>query len=284
MVTLTKNRYNTDYDVPPGEILQETLEARGMKKTEFAERCGLSTKTVSQIINGKAPISPESAIQFERILYVSATVWNNLDAVYRLHIAEKIDQRKLQSQINWSKKFPIKELVNRGFINKPNNPIDRVKKILDFFRVGNIDAWEDRFIKINVAYRESKSFKSEPISVVVWLRIGEILAERIDSNPYNQIEFKKALNDIRTLTLEPPEIFFPKIEHLFAEAGVALTFVPELPKTRLSGSARWLTKDKALIILSLRHRTEDHFWFTLFHEAGHILLHGKKKLFIDDEI
>jgi Zn-dependent peptidase ImmA (M78 family) len=56
----------------------------------------------------------------------------------------------------------------------------------------------------------------------------------------------------------------------------------ELPKTHLSGIARWLSKDKALIQLSLRHKTNDHLWFSLFHEAGHILLHGKKAVFIDE--
>jgi Zn-dependent peptidase ImmA (M78 family) len=62
---------------------------------------------------------------------------------------------------------------------------------------------------------------------------------------------------------------------------VAVVFVPELPKTRVSGATQWLNKDKALIQLSLRHKTNDHLWFTFFHEAGHILLHGKKDVFVD---
>ena len=67
-----------------------------------------------------------------------------------------------------------------------------------------------------------------------------------------------------------------------AQAGVALVFVPELPKTHTSGATRWLTRDKALIQLSLRYKTDDHLWFTFFHEAAHILLHGKKTVFIED--
>lgn len=59
--------------------------------------------------------------------------------------------------------------------------------------------------------------------------------------------------------------------------------MPELPKTRLSGATKWLTKDKALLMLSLRHKSNDHFWFSFFHEGGHILYDSKKKVFLDSE-
>ena len=87
MNTLT-NQFVPDYAIPPGEILEETLEARSMKKAEFAERCGLSEKMISQIINGHAPITAETAFQFERVLGTSAGVWNNLEANYLLAVAK----------------------------------------------------------------------------------------------------------------------------------------------------------------------------------------------------
>ena len=83
MPTPATDGFTPDYAVTPGEILEETLESRGIKKSAFAERCGLSAKTVSQIIHGKAPVTPETAIQFERVLGVSAAVWNNLEAFSR---------------------------------------------------------------------------------------------------------------------------------------------------------------------------------------------------------
>ena len=66
-----------------------------------------------------------------------------------------------------------------------------------------------------------------------------------------------------------------------AACGVAVVFVPELPGTRASGVARWLTPAKALIQLSLRYRTDDHLWFTFFHEIAHVLRHGKTDVWID---
>ncbi len=55
----------------------------------------------------------------------------------------------------------------------------------------------------------------------------------------------------------------------------------ELPGCRVNGATRWLAPDKAMIALSFRHRRNDIFWFTLFHEMCHVLRHSKKRTFID---
>ena len=62
-----------------------------------------------------------------------------------------------------------------------------------------------------------------------------------------------------------------KVQALCSSAGVALVLTPEFAGTHLSGAARWLAPDKAILQLSLRHKTDDHFWFTFFHEARHLL-------------
>jgi addiction module HigA family antidote len=282
MADTTIHQYEPDYAVHPGEILEETLEARGMKKAAFAKRCGLSDKTVSQIINGKAPVTPETAIQFERVLGVSATVWNNLEAFYRLHNAQVAARKKLERQTPWAEKFPIKELVKRGIFEKPINAVDAVEKLLNFLGVGSMKAWKGQFQEISVAYRHSPSFESASESVATWLRLGELYADGIDTKPYSRAMFRAALKEIRKLTAEPPEVLETRMKEMCAEAGVALVFVSELTGTHLSGATRWLSKDKALIMLSLRHKSDDHLWFSFFHEAAHVLLHGKKEVFLDE--
>jgi addiction module antidote protein, HigA family len=283
MAKLESNQFMPDYAIHPGEILDETLSARNIKKSDFAERCQLSVKTVSQIINGKAPVTSETAIQFERVLGVSANIWNNLDAQYRLHTAKREDRRSLENQNDWVKRFPIKELVKRGRIAESKTLAETTGELLDFFGVATVAAWNARFKRIAVSYRKSPAFKSSHESVAAWLRIGEIEAEKIMTEPFDRKNFQEALYEIRSLTTDGPEIFEPRMKELCSQAGVALVFVSELPDTHLSGATRWLASNKGLIILSLRHKSDDHFWFTFFHEAGHILLHGKRSVFIDEE-
>lgn len=276
--------YKPDYAIPPGVVLEETLEACGLNKSEFARRCGRPTKTVSEIIAGKSAITPETAIQFERVLGVPASFWANLESKYQLRLAEAAEQKDLATCGAWASCFPVKEMVSLGLIPKPSDTTDTVQKLLDFFGVASVQAWQRRFDPSAVAYRRSKSFESAPEAVACWLQWGEVIARDIACEPFDGQEFRRALQEIRELTREERvDAWRPRLLDLCRSAGVAVAFAPELPKTRLSGAARWLTKDKALIQLSLRHKTDDHLWFTFFHEAGHILLHGKKDVFIDDE-
>jgi len=114
------------------------------------------------------------------------------------------------------------------------------------------------------------------------MRQGEIEASSIQCEPYDKKSFREALNKVRGLTIQPPEVFVPEMQRLCAAAGVAVVFVPTLPKTCVSGATRWLSANKAIIQLSLRYKVDDQLWFTFFHEAGHIFLHGKKELFLEN--
>jgi addiction module HigA family antidote len=277
-----QNRFNPDYSVHPGEILEETLVARGLSRRDAAQRCGISSKHLNQILHAKAPLLPNLAISLEAVLGVSADLWTALQCQYELHRARSVASERSVDSGDWNRRFPVSEMVNRGWIAKPANKAETTNLLLRFFGVANIEAWETWFKGIQAAYRKSPSFKSRPESVAAWLRKGEIVAQEIGCSPYDAASFRAALDSIRELTRRTPDVFEPEMKRLCAEAGVALVLLSELPGTRLSGAARWLTKDKALIMLSLRHKSNDHFWFSFFHEAGHVLLHGKRMLFLDD--
>ncbi len=281
MVTAT-NQYKPDYAVSPGWLLEERLEVQGISHAEFARRCGRSAKLISEIIAGKAPLEPETAIQFEKVLGVDASIWLGIESDYQLHRAREAEAKEAAAAVDWAKAFPVRELVKRACFPRPESDADAVSKLLAFFGVGSIDAWIGRYSLANVAFRHSPSFKSNKAALVTWLRLGEIEAERQDCAEYNERRFRQAVRDIRGLTRQPVGAALQQTERLCNEAGVALALVPPLPKTALSGAARWLTPRKAVIQLSARHKSDDHLWFSFFHEAAHVLLHSKKQIFVDE--
>ncbi|MBN1576391.1 MAG: HigA family addiction module antidote protein [Chitinispirillaceae bacterium] len=277
----TKTRYAPDYAVHPGEIIAETLEARGLKKNDLAQRIGISEKHLSQILHGKSPVLPETAIRLERVLDVQAQLWLNLNSNYDLFMRREEEKLEMQKKIKWVERFPLKELQNRGFIVKTTDKLRVFASLLDFFNIGTIPSWESYVNSLAVRYRQSGAFSCSIEAVSCWLKIGERIAMSAQTRPFDKETFKKNLQKIRTLTTQEPAVFEPKIKQLCADAGIAIAFVQEFPKTRLSGATFWLNNEKAVIMLSLRYKSNDHFWFTFFHEAGHVLLHGKKDIIID---
>ena len=283
MSNASLNQYMSDYAVLPGEILLETLAERGMTQAELAERTGRKKKTINEIVKGKAPITPETALQLERVFGVPAGFWNNLEQQYRADLARIAEQQRLAKQVEWLELFPVKELVRNGWFDSSKDNVQLLQRVLNFFGVASPDRWHEVWEGEAVAYRKSPVFESNPHALAAWLRCGELTGFEIECQPYDKSVFKKSLDVIRGLTKVEPVVFQPELIRVCAAAGVAVAFTPELNKTRVSGATRWLTPTKALIQLSLRHKSNDHLWFTFFHEAAHILLHGKKEVFVDDD-
>ncbi len=280
----TTTQRQPDYAVPPGWVLEERLEAMDISQAEFARRCGRSPKLISQIIAGTAPLEPATAIQFERVLGVDATIWMGIESDYQLMRAKVREREKMAEAARWAAQFPIAQLVGRGAISKPVSREDRVQKLLVFFGVASVEAWEARQRSAAYAYRHSPTFKSDPAVLATWLRLGELEAEEIDCAPYSEARFREALASIREHTRKSAESVLEEPRRLCKEAGVALTAIQPLPKAALSGASRWLSPRKAAIHLTARHRSDDQLWFSLFHEAGHLLLHSKKETFVDEKM
>ena len=283
MANNAQNQYMPDFVSHPGETLLETLEAMGMTQVDLAERTGRPTKTINKIIHGKTAITPETALQLERVLGTLARFWINRERHYRESLARAQEREELQGQVDWLKNIPVKAMNNLGWISAFENKVDQLVEVIQYFGVSSPAQWESLWMGEDVSFRQSPSFESEPGAVSAWLRRGELVARDTDCRPYNETGFREALTVIRSLTTLPPQEFIPAMREICAEVGVVVALVPELPKTITSGATRWLSPDKALIQLSLRYKRDDQFWFTFFHEAGHILLHGKRDVFIEEE-
>jgi addiction module HigA family antidote len=283
MSNATRNQYQPDTVTPPGFYIQEKLEELGITQTGLASRICRTKKTVNEIITGKAPIEPETALQLERVLGIPARFWNNAERQYRDHLVRQEERARLESQVERLQSFPVREMRKRGWLPKTAGPIDTLSDLLSFFGVASFEALDQIDLQTCAAFRQSAIHRVDQGAVLAWLRKGELDARAIACRPFNKENFRTALDQIRDLTLRPLAKAFPEAMRLCAEAGVAVVIVPELPGTRAFGATRWLTPDKALIQLSARGKTGDQLWFTFFHEAGHILLHSKKDIFIELE-
>ncbi len=278
------NQYTPDYTVTPGEVLEYELELRNMSRTELAKRTGLSEKHIIAILKGKGTIiiTPETAIKLERALGMPVEYWLNLEAHYQETRARLAEEAQLENNLDWLKRIPVNAMAKMGWLKKHKDKRKQLEEVLRFFGIASVEQWGNIWPNVAVAYRQHNKHEILKEAVSAWLRQGELEAATIQCKPFNKAAFRETLDEIRGLTAQSaPGHFVPALQQRCAKAGVAVVFVPCLPKTGVSGATRWVNPGKAIIQLSLRYKTNDHLWFTFFHEAGHILLHGKKELFIE---
>lgn len=281
MPDMVTNQYEPDRVSPPGETLLESIEALGMTQAELSDRLGRPKKTVNEIVHGKAAITPETALQLESVLGIPADFWMNREARYREFLARQEEEHALAAGVEWLRCFPLSAMIQYGWIEKKASRTSQVRELLRFFGVASPESWQDTWRAAEVAFRRSAKVDGDRHAIAAWLRRGEIDGQAVQCEAFTSHRFEEALEEARPLTREQPQVFQPGLTRLFAAAGVAVAWVRELPKVPISGATRWLGPEKALIQVSLRYTSDDQLWFSLFHEAGHVLKHPRKLVFLE---
>jgi HTH-type transcriptional regulator / antitoxin HigA len=283
MSETVRNTYVPDVVSPPGETLEEILEMRGMSQAELAERTGRPKKTINEIVQGKAAITAETAIQLERVLGVEAGFWNNREAQYREFLARRRETDSLAKMTTWLQDFPYAAMARLHWVPETRSPIEKCANLLSFFAVATPDSWQDVWSRECASFHRSNVFASKLGATTAWLRRGEIEARSVECPDYDSTSFRNVLRELRGRTRELEGDFRKELVRRLATAGVVIVFVPEVPGTHAWGVTRWLSNTRPMMQLSLRYRHDDHFWFTVFHEAAHILLHGKREIFVESD-
>lgn len=278
------NLYRPAKVSPPGTTVADLLEEKGIRQNELATRMDVSPKFVNEIIAGKAPITPPTALALERALGTPAGFWLAREARYQESRAREAQSAELEDSIPWLDEIPHRDMLRFGWIRKAASQVDLVDECLGFFGVANVDAWRAQYSKtmIATAYRRSTKVATNHGAMVAWLREGERQGSRIECTRFNRDAFLEAIDWARSQTLiDDPREFLPRLIEKFAACGVAVVIVRAPKNCPISGSVRWLTPTKALVQLSFKYLRNDNFWFTFFHECGHVLLHSKKLLFVE---
>lgn len=277
----TRLAYEPTTAAHPGETVVDYLEFNGWSQRDLARRTGLTPKTISEICNGKAPITPTTALTLENVLKRPAHFWLNLQRQYDEAEARQQATAKLDRWKEWAERFPLKALKNYGWLDLEHHQSE-VGALLDFLGVSSPDSWDSVWEASSVAYRQTRQIKTTPEAIYAWVRAAELITGQIEVKEFDEDRLRSSLNNLRRLSRKPPSEFIPELKAICAAAGVAVDLIPELPYTGISGCARLITDKRAFIGLTLRYKTDDHLWFTFFHECAHLLLHRKKHSFILD--
>jgi len=266
--------------VYPGQVVSEYLEFHGWSQRELARRSGLTPKTISEICNGNAPITPATALAFEKVFQRPAHLWLNLQTHFDEFEARQRQEVSLSRWEDWVSLFPLKEMKRLKF-SVPSRKPD-VEALLNFFGVSSPESWKAVWEASSVAYRQTRQFHTRPEAIAAWVRETEIVSQGINLGEFSEQALRSSLVELRQLTRMRADETMEPLQNVCARAGVAVVLVPALAHTGISGCSRWLGDRGGLIGLTLRYKTDDQLWFTFFHELAHLLLHRKKRPFVLD--
>jgi len=280
---MATNQFNPTVVFHPAETLREKLAEMGMSIKEFALRTGKPEKTINAVLNEESSLTPEMAVLFENVTQIPASFWINKQARYNEYVARERQEETLISAQDWAKQFPYAEMAKYNWVPATRNLEEKTHHLLSFFGVASAKAWDNLYMQseLKVAAYTSLKHTHEAHSISAWLRRGELQSKETVSPAFDIKLLKEQIPAMRNLMVNQPADFFVQLQNICLKAGVILLFTPKLPKVPLSGSTRWIN-DTPLIQLTARYKQNDRFWFTFFHELGHIVLHGKKYISLEN--
>jgi len=278
----TLNEYYPQEVLHPCDTLNEKLDELKMSRKEFALRTGKPEKTIVAILKGESSITPEMAVMFENITKIPAHFWLNKQARYNEYKARLKRKQDVEQAAEWTRSFPYSEMAKSNWVQPTRKIEEKTINLFEYFAISSHNAWNKLYMEseLKVAAYASLKYTQEPHAISAWLRQGEIQAEQIEVPEYSNRKFKSVLPAIKNIMVKQPDNFFQQLQNLCLQAGVKVFYTPKLPKVPVSGSTRWI-KNTPVIQLTARYKQNDRFWFTFFHEAGHILLHGKKYISLE---
>ena len=272
-----------DYGVTPGELIRFELKARGFSQADLAARAGVSAKHLNQVIQDAVPLSADTALRLERTLGVPAAILTQADAVNQANKQRAKARHALGEHRAWFEEFPRSVLLQHHIVTARAAIESQIEELLDFLGVADPKAYDSVYADTVLSFRRAQQWKVNPHTTSVWLRIAELKADSLDVAAYDKRAFNALLKDLPSLTVAPIGESFPILQQRCADVGVAVVYTPCIEGTRASAAVRWLGPERPVIALTERGKYEDSVWFSFFHEAGHIVLHPKRKSVIELE-
>lgn len=257
----------------PGQYVEELIEDYNVTQKEFAERLGVSAKTVSKLVNAEESISKETAHKLAKLSGVSMQTWLNLQNAYDVKVAEIVEQKELEegSEKEICEMIDFKYFKEKGYVPEKRyslkDKIIELRKILGVASLENLASFNHL-----VSYRNTREFTTKSIiNSNIMLELASKKARDTTTTKLNRRKLERSLPALRKLTTQDPEDFAQRLSDILLDCGVVLVGLPALANANLNGATKKFGNGSVLLLLTDRNKASDIFWFSLFHEIGHIL-------------
>lgn len=254
----------------PGYYIKEVIDESGLTQEDFAKRLDTTPKNLSILIRGEQSLSLDIAMKLSRMLGTSVEYWLNLQKNYDTLIAEFQSMKELEQEKRIFKYFEYKYFRDQfGLPDLPRQKNEQIKCVREFLNVATLNVFTKPDMAVSFRSSGRKENESSVVRANVMVQIAINQALKINVPKYNKKKFEKAVEYILTLTTQH-QIFFPLVQNAFAEAGVILVILPNLSGSNINGATKKIGQN-IMLMVNDRRLYSDTFWFTLFHEIGHII-------------
>lgn len=273
--------YNDKIAFHPGYYIKEIVDESGLTQEDFAKRLDTTPKNLSIIVRGEQSLSREMAMKLSRMLGTSVEYWLNIQNKYDAMIAEFESANELAIERDIFKCIDYRYFKqNFNLPDLPRKVNEQIKEVREFLNIATLSVLKDPDLAVSFRSYSSKPSISNIINSNTMVQIAINKTINTEAVKFNKKKFEEAIDYALSLTSSHTE-FFHLIKEKFLEAGVVFVILPNLKSSGINGATKKVGS-KIMLMVNDRRAYSDTFWFTLFHEIGHIM-HGDYGLTFSNE-
>lgn len=262
--------YNDRITFHPGYYLKEMVEESGLTQEDFAKRLGTTPKNLSILIRGEQSLSIDIATKLSRMYGTTINYWLNLQQTYDAMRAEFLSYEELKKEREVFKLIDYKYFRdNFELPDLPRKTDEQIKCVREFLSVASLTVLGEKDLAVSFRSYSDHLTPSNIVNANAMVQIAINKALRAEAAKFNKKKFEDAVNFALTQTCNHRG-FLPVVRKAFLEAGVVLVVLPNLKNSGINGATKKID-GKIMLMVNDRRHYADTFWFTLFHEIGHIM-------------
>ncbi len=275
-----------DLIIHPGETIADVLEDRGITQAELSSRTGVSAAYVSNVIAGKKGISANFAMGLEYALGVPKSFWLNLQANYESELLEINEEQTITEEersVREELKDVVKYLRQRGMMPIRENKDDSILSLRKILQISNIANLKE-MIPVG-AFRMATNTTISQNVLGAWIRLCQLAGSDKDIlTKFDKKYTDDLISEIKGIMCQKDANIQGDLRNVMGKYGIDFSVARNFRGAPVQGYISQKNDGIYQMVLTIRGAFADIFWFSLFHEIGHIVNGdiGRNFKFIDD--
>ena len=262
-----------DLIIHPGETIADILDERGITQVELAARTGVSPAYVSNVIAGKKDISSNFAMGLEYALGVPKSFWLNLQANYEAELLE-INEMQTITEAEKIARDELKEVVKylrqRGKMPGRENIDESILSLRKALQISNISNLKEMIPA--GAFRMATNIAINPYVLGAWIRLCQISGDgKVITSQFDIRQINSLIMDIKKVMLKDSADIQNDLKVVMEKYGIDFSVAMNFRGAPVQGYISQKSDRTYQMVLTIRRSFADIFWFSLFHELGHIV-------------
>ena len=262
--------YNGTIAFHPGYYIKEIVEESGLTQADFAKRLDTTPKNLSLLIRGEQNLSIDIAMKLSRLIGTSVGYWLNLQNAYDTLIAQFKSEEELAQEREVFKYFDYKYFRdNYGLPSLPRKIDEQIRCVREFLNVATLSVLTQKDMAVRFRSSAEEITEGSTVKANTMVQIATNQALIMNAPKFNKKKFEEAAKYALTLTRNHKD-FYPLLRKAFFDAGVIFVILPNISGSKTNGATKKVG-DNVMLMVNDRRLNADSFWFTLFHEIGHVI-------------